>query len=88
MKKFVIITLCLSVLAVSTLAFAEDVYVTQHGKKFHKADCQLVKNREKTTMDQAEAEKNGLEPCGKCFKAKAIGDQSKVNQKKTSKETQ
>lgn len=72
MKKLVLVGLCVTFLSMATFAFAEDVYVTKHGKKYHKAACQLIKNKETTTMDLAQAEQKSLEPCLKCFKTKVL----------------
>ena len=43
------------------------VYITENGKKYHKPDCRLIKNRDTTGITVAEAEAKGLSPCGKCF---------------------
>ena len=71
MKKLFLLGLCLAFLSVSSMAFAEDVFVTtKGGAKYHKADCQLIKNRETTSMDEKEAVEQGYEPCRRCFKEK------------------
>ena len=69
-KKIFMIGLCLAFLGASTLAFAGEVYVTQSGTKYHKADCSLIKNRDVTAMDEEEAEASDYEPCRRCFKEK------------------
>ena len=51
----------------STFAFAEDVYVTKNGKKYHKADCLLIKNKGAKAIPIEEALKRGLKPCHKCL---------------------
>jgi hypothetical protein len=50
---------------ISITAFAQDVYKTPSGKKYHLESCTMVKNvSEKITLQQA-AEK-GLDPCKIC----------------------
>ncbi len=41
------------------------VYVTQHGRKYHRKDCQYVKSGAKA-ISLKEAKQQGLEPCSKC----------------------
>jgi len=55
-------------LGLSTLAWAENVYVTPNGKKYHKQTCLLIKDHELTELDQAQAKEQDYEPCKKCFK--------------------
>ena len=66
-RKIFMAGLCLLFLAANTLAFAEDVYVTPNGKKFHKADCRFIKNRETQKLDNQDAIGQGYVPCQKCF---------------------
>lgn len=47
---------------ISFSAFAEDVYVTKSGKKYHKEDSRFTKGKEVTKMDRKEAEEKGYEP--------------------------
>lgn len=51
----------------STFAFAEDVYVTKNGKKYHKANCLLIAKKGAKPIALDEASKKGLKPCRKCF---------------------
>jgi len=81
MKKWLISGLCMAFLMMSTYAFAESVYVTQRGKKYHKADCRLIKNRDTKELDQKEAIEQGYKPCQVCFK-------DKVLKEKTTKESE
>ncbi len=52
--------------------YAAEVYVTKNGKKYHKADCEFIKDRSTIKMDDSEAIKKGLKPCGACFKDNQI----------------
>ena len=79
MKKMMIAGLCMMILTVSSLAFAEQVYVTERGKKYHKENCRTIKNREVTAIEEEDAIEQGYEPCGRCFKAKAL--ESKAEKK-------
>jgi hypothetical protein len=76
----IITGLCLLFLAANTLAFAEDVYITANGTKFHKADCRFIKDRKVEKIDREEAIKQGYEPCQKCIK----GDQASKDDKESS----
>ncbi len=67
MKKFINSLLIVSFLTVAASAFAEDVYVTGKGKKFHKEICRVTKNREVQKLDRNEAIGQGLNPCKRCF---------------------
>lgn len=46
----------------------EIVYITKSGKKYHKSDCQYIKNKEITSISINEAEYNGYSACSVCFK--------------------
>lgn len=50
------------------------VCVTANGKKYHKADCRFIKNRQVSQVSEKDAITKGLLPCGKCFAAE---DQAK-----------
>ena len=78
-RKVFIAGLCLLFLAVNSLAFAEDVFVTQNGKKYHASDCRFIKDRETQTIDKQEAVQQGYGPCQKCVSADsaAVQDSTK-----------
>lgn len=78
-KRLASLVLCLVFLTATSLAFAEDVYVTKQGKKYHSSDCRFIKNRETQKIDIEEAKAKGLEPCGRCF-----GSEGQVIKKQTS----
>lgn len=46
----------------ATMAFAEDVYITKHGKKYHTADSRFIKGKEVEKLTREEAEARGYEP--------------------------
>lgn len=46
----------------ATAGFAEDVYITKHGKKYHKADSRFLKGKEVEKITREEAEARGYEP--------------------------
>ena len=67
MKKVMMLVLTAALLANTALAFAQDVFVTKNGKKFHTSQtCRWVKNKEVTTLDEKDAIAKGYKPCGRC----------------------
>ena len=69
-KKLLSAVLVAAVLMFSTAAFAGDVVVTKRGKKFHSTSCGLLNGKQTSVMDEQQAVAKGLQPCGKCLKAK------------------
>lgn len=67
MNRVITMLLAGMLLLGSTYAFAEDVYVTKNGKKYHKTDCLLIKNKGAKPISLEDAQKKGLKPCRKCF---------------------
>ena len=62
--------LCGMLMTVSSAAFAETVYMTERGKKYHKEEtCRFLKNREVQKIDDKKAKELGLVPCGRCYKS-------------------
>lgn len=51
----------------ATFSFAEDVYATKNGKRYHKVDCLLIKNKGAQSISLEDAQKKGLKPCRRCF---------------------
>ena len=47
---------------VTSVVHAEDVFVTKHGKKYHKADSRFLKGKEAIKMTREEAEAKGYTP--------------------------
>ena len=70
MKKLMVFILSAAMLANAALAFAQDVYVTKNGKKYHTDQaCRWIKNRATTTVDEKVAIEKGYKECGRCEKA-------------------
>lgn len=69
------------VLLTAHVAVAENVFVTTNGKKYHKAECRLIKSKNPQSIDRSEALKNNLEPCKKCFKDEMAQVESKDKNK-------
>ena len=82
MRKLMLMGLFLTFLTMATAVFADEVVVTKNGKKYHKATCLLVKNKQDEKMDREKAIQSGYEPCKKCFKEETQADNQKENKKK------
>ncbi|MCA9400139.1 MAG: hypothetical protein KC713_00830 [Candidatus Omnitrophica bacterium] len=50
------------VFCMTAAGFAEDVFVTKFGKKYHHVDSGIAKNRDGETITLEEAQKRGLKP--------------------------
>ena len=85
LKRMLMMSLVAMMLAGTTMAYAADVYVTKHGKKYHKADCPLIRNKDVTEMTEKKAKKEGFEPCAKCMKKKAVKTEKPKKAKKVKK---
>ena len=89
-KKLMTLGLCAIFLSMAVFAFAEDVSRTKNGKKYHKADCRLIQNKNPQAIAKEEALAAGLAPCAKCFKedvsSVAGSTTKKVASKKSKKE--
>ena len=66
-RRIMIGLLTMAVLSSAATSFAYEVYATKNGKKFHKSDCEFIKDRQTVKMDDSEAVKKGLKPCGACI---------------------
>jgi len=66
-KRMFASMICIVFLSVCAYSFAEEVYVTKNGKKYHSADCIFIKDRAVQKISKEEAMKKGLKPCGKCL---------------------
>ncbi|MFT5387816.1 MAG: hypothetical protein ACI9E5_000951 [Candidatus Omnitrophota bacterium] len=63
MKRLLLCALSLCILASSAaVSFAEDVFVTKYGKKFHKEGSRFIKDRETIKMTREDAEEKGYKP--------------------------
>ena len=79
MKKAMMLGLAVVFLSMTTLAFAEEVFVTKQGKKYHKEVCRLTKNRDVSALDKETAETKGYTPCSRCFSDASQGESSLKN---------
>ncbi len=89
MKKFIVFGLIVMFLLVNMAIFAADktekkddptVYVKEKGKKYHKKNCNIVKEG-KIGIKLSEAIKKGYEPCAVC-KPPTKPDKKKEDKKK------
>ena len=80
-KRLTALIMCLAILTVTSSVFAEDVYATKRGKKYHKENCRFIKNRDAQKIDMEEAKVKGLGPCGSCF-----GKTEEITKKETKNE--
>lgn len=75
-KKFIFTGLCILLLAATTVAAAESVYITENGTKYHKAECRFVRNKDALKLDKSEAIEQGYTPCARCFQEDLISSGS------------
>ena len=68
-RKLVLAGLLITFLSATTCVFAEEVFITQNGSKYHKEICRLIKNRENVTkIEKKQAIEEDYGPCKRCFK--------------------
>lgn len=72
LKKLVATVLCLAIFSPAIL-FAEDVFVTKQGTKYHNENCSLIANKVKSQMSLEDAKAKGLTPCSKCIGKESAG---------------
>jgi len=81
-NKFLIVMLgAMMSFMLTTVALAEDVYVTQFGKKYHKENSRFIKDRDVEKLSKEEAEERGYEPSSEFLKDEAQTDNIKTNKK-------
>lgn len=71
-RKLIVVAMFVAFLATSSIAFAEDVHITKRGKKYHKQECLLIKNKETTALSKDKAIESGYAPCSRCFREDII----------------
>ncbi len=78
MKNLLSVIMIGMMMLATTSAFADTVYATKNGKKYHQADCSFIQKKSPAAIAMEDAQKKGLKPCGKCFKesAKAAPEQN------------
>jgi len=90
-RKLMMAGVLITFLSVTTHVFAEDVFITQKGSKYHKETCRLIKNRDNVqTLDKEKAVEENYGPCKRCFKEDVVANdkhlekqskKEKINQK-------
>ncbi|MFH1655552.1 MAG: hypothetical protein ABH954_02955 [Candidatus Omnitrophota bacterium] len=81
-RKLTVLIMCLVFLTITSSVFAEDVYITKQGKKYHKENCRFIANRDTQEIGLEDANAKGLTPCSKCF-----GDTEEVTKSKSNRKT-
>lgn len=81
MKRLMMTGLLMAMLMTTTQVFAEDVFATKNGKRFHKEGCELMKTKNVTKLERNEAAKKGLTPCKKCFSDKVALEKKEETKK-------
>jgi cytidine deaminase len=72
-RKLMLTGMLITFLSATTCVFAEDVYITQKGSKYHKEICRLIKNKDNITkIEKKQAIEDDYGPCGRCFKEDAV----------------
>lgn len=83
MKKLMAIVMTGVFLMMATQLYAQDVFITKNGGKYHQETCPLVKSKQLSKISEEEAKDKKLEPCKKCFKNDKLSSNKVEN--KTSK---
>lgn len=74
-RKLMLAGLLITFLSATTCVFAEDVFITQKGSKYHKEICRLIKNRDNVTkIEKKEVIEEDYGPCKRCFKEDSVVD--------------
>ena len=74
-RKLIFTGLLMTFLSATTCVFAEDVFITQKGSKYHKEICRLIKNRDNVTkIDKKEVIEEDYGPCKRCFMEDGVDD--------------
>ncbi len=72
-RRLMMLGIVMTFLSATTYVFAEDVFITQKGSKYHKEICRLIKNRDNVaSLDKEDALKEDYGPCRRCFKEDVI----------------
>ena len=82
-RKLVMAVMLMTFLSAATVVFAEDVFITRNGSKYHNEICRLLKNKENVKkMDKKEAIEKEYTPCKRCFNEDVIPEGQAVEKKK------
>jgi hypothetical protein len=68
MRKAALLGLTAVCCLMATTVFAEDVFATKNGKKYHEETCKFIQGKNAHKVELSDAEKKGLKPCGACHK--------------------
>jgi len=78
-RKLMMVGMLLTFLSATTFVFAEDVFITQKGSKYHTEICRLIKNRDHVTkIDKEQAIEEDYSPCKLCFKEDVASEEQQV----------
>lgn len=83
MKSFLTLSLFFFLFAART-SFAQTVYITDSGKKYHAKNCSAAKTG-KHGIKLEEAKKQGYEPCKVCKIEDILAEEEKEKKAKSSK---
>ncbi len=87
-KKLMIVVMLMAFLSTASSVFAEDVFTTKRGKKYHKQICRLIKNKgAMTTHEKDAAVETGYQPCRRCYKEDIITDENKEEEEEVVEES-
>lgn len=91
-KKIMMWGVGLVFLSVTVGAFAEDVYMSKRGKKYHQETCpfmeNVIKNNKAQKLSKEEAMAQGRVACSRCFPDEVSAKTKKINQQKSSDSAQ
>lgn len=74
-KGFFMALIAAVCLLATSLAIAEDVFVTKYGKKYHPEGSRFIQNKEVIKMTREEAEAKGYSPSKEFFKKDAASEE-------------
>jgi hypothetical protein len=82
-RKLIMAGMLITFLSATTIVFAEDVFITANGTKYHKEICRLIKNKDGVSkIDKKEALENDYGPCKRCYKESIESEEPSVQKKK------
>lgn len=85
-RKLIMVSMLVMFLSATTHVFAEDVFITQRGSKYHKQECRLIKDRENVTkIEKSEAKEEDYGPCKRCYREDVVVDEVNKKQNKEKK---
>lgn len=73
-----LITICFLLLTFSVLQYAQAVYITKSGTKYHSGGCSYLKSSS-IQIDLKSALDKGLTPCSRCNPPTSVSGQSKTD---------